>query len=423
MLITGCKTEEEDTYMTPEKALYYFNLIEEACKKDDGKLWGTNLYGPVMFIDRSSRKIMANHPDAESILKEKDGVYTGLYPGEQVIITSSVNFGGTLYGIVPLPVEEDEFRIFTRALRSLFHRYRNSIGYTSSGYNTANMDEKNARLWIKLEWKALRKAIQSEGCERQVAIRDALIFRGTNHELYPNFINDQVKFENYEGLATFTQLLLGTDTPEEYKNRLFQNLDRIYSFLSYSRSYGSIHGALYATLLYQKGYDFKTITSERVDLGEQVKQFYDIELPDVCRDVAGSLAFNYDLEIIKEEEAGREMEINQRIDRIVSTFTDKPVVYIELISPYFDFEPENIRPLESYGTYYNTIRISDNWGKLTVENGGCLVSVNMKFLRLSAKGYEENRNRITGEGWYLNLNNDYEIVNVKGNYFVRILSP
>jgi hypothetical protein len=56
------------------------------------------------------------------------------------------------------------------------------------------MDEKNARLWIKLEWKALRKAIESEGPDQQVAIRDALIFRGACHELYPNFATDMIRF-------------------------------------------------------------------------------------------------------------------------------------------------------------------------------------------------------------------------------------
>ena len=49
------------------------------------------------------------------------------------------------------------------------------------------MDEKEARLWIKLEWKALRKAINSTGEERQLAIRDALIFRGSNRELYHKY--------------------------------------------------------------------------------------------------------------------------------------------------------------------------------------------------------------------------------------------
>jgi hypothetical protein len=108
---------------------------------------------------------------------------------------------------------------------------------------------------------------------------------------------------------------------------------------------------------------------------------------------------------------------------MVSTFTDKPVVYFELISPYFDFEPEDIRPLGSHGTLYNKLRTSDNWGKLTVDKGGCLVSNNFKYLRVTAKGFKSNRNRVEGEGWHLILNSDWEIVQVEQNYFVRKLAP
>ncbi len=423
ILLPGCREEEQDIYLTPEKAHYYFGKIEEACRKDNGRLWGSNIYGPLMFIDRPTRKMVTNYPDKDGLLREKDGIYTGLYPRELIIFNTASRYGSTLYGIAPLPGEEDEFRIITRALHSLLHRFHDSTGYTSSGFNTPNMDEKNARLWLKLEWKALRKAIESEGAEEQVAVRDALIFRGANHELYPAYIKDQIRFENYEGLATFTQLMLGTSSEEEFKSKLLETLDRFYSFLSYSRSYGSIHGALYATLMYRKGFDFKTIKSEDVDLGEQVRQLYDITLPSVCRDIAGSLAFNYELDVIKQEEAEREAEINQRIDRIVSTFTDKPVVYFELVSPYFDFEPEDIRPLASHGTLYEKIRISDNWGKLTVDKGGCLVSANLKYLRVTAKGFETGRNRIEGEGWHLIMNNDWEVIQVEENYFIRKLTP
>jgi len=423
VFLPGCRSEEQNSYLSPEKAIDYFRKIEETCNNDNGKLWGSNLYGPIMFVDRETRKIIANQPDNEGILKEKDGIYTGFYPKELIIYNTAVNFGGKLFGMAPLPVEENEFRLITRAIHSLFHRFQDSIGYKSSGYNTGNMDEKNARLWIKLEWKALRKAIESEGPDQQVAIRDALIFRGACHELYPNFATDMIRFENYEGLATFTHLMLATNSPGEYKTRLLENLDRIYSFVSYSRSYGSIHGALYATLLYQKGFNFTSIRSEDVDLGEIVREINGITLPSVCRDVAGSLAFNYDIEIIKEEETKREAEINARIDRIVSTYTDKPVVYIELVSPYFDFEPEDIRPLGSHGTLYNKIRISDNWGKLTVDKEGCLVSNNLKYLRITSRGFKANKNRFEGEGWHLILNNDWQMVQVGENYFVRKLAP
>jgi hypothetical protein len=325
--------------------------------------------------------------------------------------------------MAPLPAEDDEYRILNRAIHGLFHRFQETIGFKSSGYLTMNMDEKNARLWIKLEWKALKKALLSQGAEQELAIRDALVFRGANHEFYQKYVKDEIKFENYEGLATFTYTLLSTNSAEEFNKRLIENLDRIYSIQSYSRSYGTIHGALYATLLYWKGFDFSTIKSENVDLGELVREVYNIQLPSVCRDVAGSLALNYDLETIINEESKRESDIRERIYRMTSTFTEKPVVFLELESPYFDFEPEDIHAMDTLGTLYSKLRVSDNWGKLTVEDGGCLVSNNFKFLRITARGVKGDKNKFEGEGWILLLNNEWELVPVNQNYFVRKLIP
>ena len=150
-----------------------------------------------------------------------------------------------------------------------------------------------------------------------------------------------------------------------------------------------------------------------------MKELYDIEYPEVCRDVAGSIALNYDFEAIVVEEAERDREISERIRRRIAKFVEKPVVLLELESPYFDFELEDIRSLDTLGSIYNKIRVSDNWGKLTVDKGGCLVSNNLRYLRLTAKGFSEERNRIEGEGWLLILNNDWKIVQIDQNYFIR----
>ncbi len=276
IILFSCKRETVTTYFTTEKAAKYFESIEATCYKDSGKLWGENLFGPIMFVDRSSRNIIANYPDLEGLLKEKDGVYIGVFPKELIINNGALMYGGTLYAMTSLPFREDEYRIKTRAIRGLFHCFQKRKGIISNGYNTNNMDEKEARLWIKLEWKALRKAINSEGEERQVAIRDALIFRGSNRELYQKYAIDENRFETYEGLATFTYTMLCTNSREEYKNRLFENLDRIYAMQSYSRSYGFIHGALYSTLLFDKAFDFNQIESDNFDLGSALKELYNI---------------------------------------------------------------------------------------------------------------------------------------------------
>jgi hypothetical protein len=419
VFLAGCKGAEDNSYLTTEKAQLYFSKTEEACNRDNGKLWGKNLYGPMMFVDRNSRKITANQPDLEGILKERDGVYTGTYPRELIINNIPVIFGGTFFALVPLPGEEDEFRIVSRSIHSLFHCFQESSCIKATGFNINIMDEKYARLWIKLEWKALRKAIISEGSEKQLAIRDALIFRGSNRETYQNYAPEETRFENYEGLATFTYIMLATNTPEEFETRLFEYLDRIYSFPSYARSYGFIHGALYATLLYQKGFNFSSLTSLDTDIGEMVKDLYKIQLPEVCRDVAGSIAINYEFEKIVEEEAERDMQIRERVRKQITTFTEKPVLFLELESPSFDFEPEDIHPMDTLGTIYSKIRVSDNWGKLTVDKGGCLVSNNFRFVRIPAKGFKEDRNRIEGEGWHLIMNDNWELVQIEPNYIVR----
>jgi hypothetical protein len=423
ILLASCRKEITALYFTPEKAVKYFHEVESICKNDNGKLLGKNLYGPLMFVDRPSRKIFANQPDREGLLKLKDGIYTGDYPKEFIIDGKPQTIGSTQFAVVLLPAQEDDYRIKTRAIRSLFHLNRKESGIESTGYNTKHMDDKNARLWLKLEWRALKNAMNSDSDQRLQSIRDALIFRGARRELYPSGIRDENKFENSEGLATFTSVTLCEDTVGEAKKRLLENLDRIYNLQSYGRIYGLIHGALYGYLGHEKGLDFRTIHSDTTDLGLEVKKLYNIQLPEICRDVAGSLALSYDIESIYKEEEQRLADIKERIHKEVSTFTEKSIVYLELESPYFDFEPEDIRSLDTLGTIYNTMRVSDNWGKLTVDKGGCLVSYNLKFLRIPAKNFKQNKNHISGDGWNLFLNNDWQMVKVEQNYFVRKLMP
>lgn len=423
IFLTACSGEKTSTYFTPEIALQYFKGIKEICDRDDGALWGKNLYGPLMFVDRSNRRIVANMPDKDGLLKGKDGVFTGLFPKDLLLNNTPVNFGSTLFALAPLPPEEDDYRIKTQAIHSLFHRFQTMAGTSAFGYNTNNMDEREARLWIKLEWKALRKALTTEGEEQKVAIRDALIFRGANRELYKKYARDENLFEDYEGLTTFTYTQLCTGSRDEFRARILEILDNIYSMQSYSRSYGFVHGALYASLLNDKGFKFSEIRTKEIDLGSTVMHMYGIELPAICRDVAGSLAVNYNVAEINAEEDRRLADLRESLHEQISEFTDKPVVFIELESPYFDFEPEDIQSLDTVGILYKSIRISDNWGKLTVTKGGCLVSNNFRFLRVSAKGFRADQRHITGDDWVMLINPDYELVAVKQNYFIRKLMP
>jgi hypothetical protein len=423
LLPLGCSQDKTNIYFTPEKAKWYFSEIESACNRDNGNLWGKNIYGPIMFIDRPSRKIVANLPDSEGILKLKDGVYTGTYPKEMIIDNSSKLFGGTLYASAALTQTEDTLRNIGMAIQGLYLSHLINSGKEIPRYNTRLMDDKNARLWLKLEWHALRKALSATGDLQKQSVRDALIFRGARRELFPREVKDENAFESVMGLSSLTYAIFSTKSREEAKQRILKSLGDFYQFQSYSRTYGYIHGALYGFLAYDKGFDFKTTLPDTIDLALVVKGLYDIQLPVICRDVAGSLALGYDLENIYKEEETRLAEIKDRLHRRISVFTEKPVVFFELESPYFDFEPEEVRSLDTLGTIYNSIRVLDNWGKLTVEKGGCLVSSNLKSIRVTAKNLTESKNHISGDGWHLILNSDWQMVKVDENYFIRKLMP
>lgn len=414
----GCRKNEAPGYFTTGKAADYFKSIEELCIRDSGRLWGQNLYGPVMYVERKSRRIFANSPDAEGHLKVRDGIYTGIYPNELIVFNEPVVFGGTTFAMVPVPDEENEEWIKAMSIHALFHCFQKANGSENIITVQSQLDEKDARLWIKLEWKALRKALNSEGEERERAIRDALVFRNTNRELF-GINNDELHYETREGLASFTDMKFTNNTPEKLKKRLLENLDWMYSMSSYTMFYGNTSGSLYCSLLNDSGFDFRSIKNDSVDLGNLVLQAYNIKMPEICRDVAGSLGLCYDINQIVGEEEERMKSIHEDLHKLTSTFTGKQVVYIELVSPYFDFEPEDVHPVDTMGTLYSSIRISDNWGKLTVDKGGCLISGSNKYIRMTARDISIARNRIEGNGWNLILNQGWELSKVDQNYILR----
>lgn len=409
--------------MTNQKAAEYFIKIDSICQGEKASLWGMNIYGPLMMIDPDTREIYANFQDADGILKPKDGIFVGTYPKEKVIRNFAVTFGGTLFGMTQLRAKEDEYEILSRAVHGLFHCCQIKKEIDTPEFHASHLNERTARLWVKMEWRALQRAIRTSGEIRTQAIRDALVFRSARREMYPRFIEQENNFENYEGTTSFTYIYLSSKSDEEYIRRLLNYYDRIYNTRSYPNSWGFINGALYSHLLFESGFDFKSINGREYDLGELTRKRYNITLPEISRDIAGSLAFNYDIDLINQEEHTRELKLREDLQRSVSKYVDRPVVYLELESPNFSFEPGDMTPVDSLGTIYNTLSVSDNWGKISVDDGGCLVSPGLEYIRIPAKNIKADKNHISGEGWHIILNDSWEIAEYDENYIIKKLLP
>ena len=70
--------------------------------------------------------------------------------------------------------------------------------------------------------------------------------------------------------------------------------------------------------------------------------------------------------------------------------------------------PGNLVPLDDLGTVYPTLRITDAWGILTVNNGALL---NTKWTRVTVPApAKSDSDPIIGEGWQLDLNAGWKLL-------------
>ena len=56
--------------------------------------WNADLQGPVVFVDRATREVVANVADPAGVLRPENELYVGAWPDSLAIYNGSVVFGG-----------------------------------------------------------------------------------------------------------------------------------------------------------------------------------------------------------------------------------------------------------------------------------------------------------------------------------------
>src|SRR6188508_596039 len=85
---------------------------------------------------------------------------------------------------------------------------------SGSGEN-AHLDSLEGRYWMRLEWRALARALDASGAARLTAIADALAFRAARQQRFPNAAVDEHADEIIEGIATYTQYVIASDSAQD----------------------------------------------------------------------------------------------------------------------------------------------------------------------------------------------------------------
>lgn len=99
----------QNSPIDPVLAVRYFDEATDLCRRDDGKLWGVSLCAPLLFVDRTTRAVVANQADRENILNKNGDIFTGQLPGSVNIANTTTGWAGVKWTMIIFPLPEERF--------------------------------------------------------------------------------------------------------------------------------------------------------------------------------------------------------------------------------------------------------------------------------------------------------------------------
>ena len=137
-------------------------------------------------------------------------------------------------------------------LHELFHGVQPQLGLAAPALATEHLDAVDGRYWLRLEWRALARALRESGEPRTLAVRDALAFRQARRKLYPASVEDERAQEITEGLAAYTGTVLAAPSAADAIASaidLLVNADAAALEASFVRTFAYMSGPAYGLLL------------------------------------------------------------------------------------------------------------------------------------------------------------------------------
>src|SRR6185436_13329189 len=200
--------------LQPQLADRYFKEATTLCERDAGRLWGVSLCGPMVIFDQATRTRATSQPEPEGPIPR--------FPG---FVDGPVTWGGVRWFSFPLSMlpEKDPDMRQQVMLHGLFHRIQPELGFmTEDGFNE-HLDTLEGRVWMQLEWRALRRALESRSSDR-AAIADALAFRRERRARFPGAAENERRDEIREGLASYTGIAAWANSPADARRAAAKEL-------------------------------------------------------------------------------------------------------------------------------------------------------------------------------------------------------
>lgn len=357
----------------PVPAARAFAELQAMCDADHERLWGRPVCGPVVFADAKTRE--AYTADGPATIPDSIG-----------IANTAVEWNGSTWTMVMWPLPESPVARRVLLAHESFHRLQKELALPNANPANAHLDTADARYWLRLEWRALARALATGEKE---FVADALAFRAKRRELFDH--DEERQLEINEGLAEHTGNALAIPHLNERIAPLVRRLANADKGERFARSFAYTSGPAYGALLDMRAPGWTRNVKATDDLGKLTKRAWQIATAPLRTQL-------YAGDVVRADEDARAEKKRAMFAALQAKFIDGPVLVIPLEQMSFTFDPNNVQPFGEHGTVYPSMEVRDVWGKIVVTGGG-LVSSDYKQITVPANG----------DGYTLSLHEGWEI--------------
>jgi hypothetical protein len=397
LVVLGAATAA-DAQVQPQLAQRWFEEAKKLCERDAGRLWGVSLCGPMVIFDQRTGTRATSQPEPEGPPPR--------FPG---LVDGPVSWGGLRWFAYPLhmlPQNDADLRQ-QLLLHGLFHRIQPELGFlTDDGFNE-HLDTLEGRVWIQLEWRALRRAVESSGSDQAEAIADALAFRRERRRLFPGAADNERRDELREGLASYTGIAAWASSPANARREAASALAGVAGRESppppLVGNFEAASGPAYGVLLDDLAPGWRRQLRSASDLGDMLASA--TKRPPTA-DLAVAAA-RYDGAALRTAEEARDRAQQVRVAELRRRFVDGPVLTMPGRGSGTSDTTGSVG-IPGVGTvFFRNYTLSAQWGRLNA-NDGVLRSADGATLSVPVTGPLAG-STLKGDGWTVTINSGWVV--------------
>jgi hypothetical protein len=299
-----------------QRAQEFFKDVQAVCEREGKRLWGMSLCGPMVIADPRTQTIATSQPAPE-----------GPRPRLLLGMNAPIQWGGVTWAayswdtlVTAPPLHAREI-----LLHELFHGIvQGKLGLTASEQLNEHLDVMDGRYWLRLECRALARALRESGAQRNTAVRDALAFRQARRVRYQGSAEKERALEINEGVASYTGVAAAAASAAGAVTRGIEILAACDGDDSFVRTFAYWTGPAYGLLLDASSPAWR----ERIRNTDDVAALLAGALAAQPAADAAASASRYGGAEIRTAEERREREGQERLAELRHRFVDGPVLVI-----------------------------------------------------------------------------------------------